>query len=140
MAPALWKRIEGASGHCDLTDTGVVIHMISTKTPPTFARGLLCHTVVGACSLHDGEVYAYLLKALALDNSPETILEMKDRNERDYVVLLFALLVETDNPCGHKDGYLPDVALLSIGSKHRVPFPLTLLPFQISYNHECCGS
>ncbi|KAL5207364.1 hypothetical protein ABZP36_031799 [Zizania latifolia] len=33
-------------------------------------------------SLQDGEAYAYLLKALAPENSPETTLETKDPNER----------------------------------------------------------
>ncbi|KAL5212211.1 hypothetical protein ABZP36_023058 [Zizania latifolia] len=38
-------------------------------------------------NVQDGEAYAYLLKALAPENSPETTLETKDPNERAKLVL-----------------------------------------------------
>jgi plastin-1 len=38
-------------------------------------------------SVQDGEAYAYLLKALAPEHSPETTLDTKDPNERAKLVL-----------------------------------------------------
>ena len=54
-----------------------------------FILCLICSAtmVTPVSSVQDGEAYAYLLKALAPEHSPETTLDTKDPDERAKLVL-----------------------------------------------------